>query len=469
MFLPVRYEANALVKVGRIQPVVIQNVSNGGIDEGASYDIYKKTQMQWVKSPFVLGCAVRKADMMKLPTMKEHQDDPVGFLESKITVDYPGDAELMRVSIKGTHRDDLATIVNSVVEAYMEEIVTGDKMSRLKQRDLLAQHYSKSKVEYRELASSYHELAKQLGANSSETAIMRKKLLMMQLESLIASRNALLTQIRDYDFKIEVLKQTGSKPNEPAAGQNSNGPATAAIPAVNSDAGKMAKIEPVSDPAVADLNLRIGNLKLMIKEQQAMRLPSTPADHFSVRRLLGQLAELEEKIELRKSELQAATVKAAAGKADEKRPAADTTEVEAMLPLMETELKELEKNLAAASQQIETQMQGGDRSKSLILVAGTGEHEVPLAALDVEGKARWSLKLSAAVANLAARADKPWLALALRDGNVRVVDLAAGKELAHVGRQGETADVAWLPLAEGKSLLVIASDSGLDAYRLSGD
>ena len=181
------------------------------------------------------------------------------------------------------------------------------------------------------------------------------------------------------------------------------------------------------------------------------------------------MAELEEKIEQRKSELQAASVAAAGGKADEKRPAADTTEVEAMLPLMETELKELEKNLATASRQIEIQMQGGDRAKSLILVAGTGEHEVPLAALDVEGKVRWSLKLSAPVANLASRADKPWLALALRDGNVRVVDLAAGKELAHVGRQGETADVAWLPLGEGKSLLVIASDSGLEAYRISGD
>ena len=54
MFLPVRYEASALVKVGRTQPVVIQNVSNGGVDEGASYDVFKKTQMQWVKSPFVL-------------------------------------------------------------------------------------------------------------------------------------------------------------------------------------------------------------------------------------------------------------------------------------------------------------------------------------------------------------------------------------------------------------------------------
>ena len=121
----------------------------------------------------------------KLPTMREHKEDPVGYLENKLSVDYPGDAELMRVSIKGTRRDDLAKIVNSVVEAYMEEIVTSDKMARLKQRDLLNEHYSKSKVEYRDLADKYHELAKQLGANSSQTAQMRKKLLTMKLESLV--------------------------------------------------------------------------------------------------------------------------------------------------------------------------------------------------------------------------------------------------------------------------------------------
>ena len=421
---------------------MIENVATGGVDDAATYDVFKKTQMQWVKSPFVLGRAARKPEMVKLTTMREHKDDPVGYLESKITVDYPGDAELMRVAIKGTHRDDLATIVNSVVEAYMEEIVAGDKMARLKQRDLLNEHYSKNKVQYRDKAASYHELAKQLGANSSETAQMRKKLLMMKLESLIASRNALKNQIRDYDFKIEVLKQDGAKPTEPAAappeaqseaGRQERGLASTAAPASDSNAERIAKDELPSDAGIAELNRRIADLKLMIKEQQ---YAVTPAVHFSVRGLLRQLADLEEKIEQRKSELQAAMVAAAGGKADPKQPAADTTEVDAMLPLLETELKELEKSLATANQQIELQMQGADRSKSSILVAGTGEHEVPLAGLDAKGKARWSLKLSAPVANLATRADKPWLALALRDGNVRVVDLAAGNELGMSAGRG---------------------------------
>ncbi len=84
-------------------------------------------------------------------TIQEHKnkDDPDGYLESKLLVDYPGDAELMRVSIKGTYRDDLPVIVNAIVDSYMDEIVNGDQVARLKQRDLLDQHYHKNQEEYR--------------------------------------------------------------------------------------------------------------------------------------------------------------------------------------------------------------------------------------------------------------------------------------------------------------------------------
>ena len=115
VLMPVHYEAQSLIKLQKVQPVLIQNVSNGGVDEGAAYDVYKKTQMQLLKSNFVLSRAARRSEMVALKTMQEHTDDPVGYLESNLVVDYPGDAELMRVAIRGRHRDDLAIIVNAIV------------------------------------------------------------------------------------------------------------------------------------------------------------------------------------------------------------------------------------------------------------------------------------------------------------------------------------------------------------------
>ena len=184
LLVPIRFEAQALIKVSKVLPVVLQNVQNGGKDEGEAYDIYKKTQLQLLKSNFVLSRAARKPEMVDLATMKEHKDDPVGFLESKLIVDYPGDAELMRVAIKGTRRDDLPIIVNSIVDSYMDEIVSGDKVARLKQKDLLTQNYSKNQEAFRQKSDKFKKFAREVGASSSEAAQMRKRLADTQIANL---------------------------------------------------------------------------------------------------------------------------------------------------------------------------------------------------------------------------------------------------------------------------------------------
>jgi len=217
VLVPVHYEAQSLIKVHRIQPVVLQNVTNGGIDEVAAYDIFKKTQMQLLKSNFVLARAARRSEMVALKTMQEHKEDPVDFLESNLIVDYPGDAELMRVAIKGTHRDDLATIVNAVVQSYMDEVVNADQVVRLKQRDLLNQHYSKNQEEFRNKSEKYHALINQLGFSNSESARLRRKIAEQRLELLVESANALEQRIREQELQILLLKERKAKEGDGAS------------------------------------------------------------------------------------------------------------------------------------------------------------------------------------------------------------------------------------------------------------
>ena len=211
VLVPVHYEAQALIKVSKVLPVVIQNVVNGGRYEDEDYGVYKKTQLQLLKSKFVLSRAARKSEMVSLPTMQEHKADPVGFLESHLIVDYPGDAELLRVAIKGTRRDDLPVIVNSVVDSYMEEIVSGDKVARLKQKDLLAQNYSKNQEAFRTKSDKFNKLAREVGASSSEGARIRKKIAEQRLEASVASADALKQRIRDVELQILLLKESKPK------------------------------------------------------------------------------------------------------------------------------------------------------------------------------------------------------------------------------------------------------------------
>jgi hypothetical protein len=223
VLVPVHYEAVSLIKVQRIQPVVIQNARNGGADEGAAYDIYKKTQLQLLKSNFVLARAARRSEVVALQTMQEHKADPVGFLERNLIVDYPGDAELMRVAFRGTHRDDLPIIVNAIADSYMNEIVNGDQIARLKQRDLLDQHYHKNQEEFRNRSEKFKMLSRQIGASSSEGAQMRKKLAEQLLETLVQSRINLEQQFRDVDIRIAVLKERAAK--------QADGPPATPVPA----------------------------------------------------------------------------------------------------------------------------------------------------------------------------------------------------------------------------------------------
>ena len=216
VLVPIHYEAQSLIKVQKIRPALIQNVQNGGQDDEESYDLLKKTQLQLLKSNFVLSRAARRSEVLALPTMQEHKNDPVGFLESKLIVDYPGDAELMRVAMKGTHRDDLPVIVNAVVQSYMDEIVNGDKISRLKQRDLLTQHYSKNQEEFRNRSEKFHALARRLGISNSESARMRKKIAEQRLESMVESANALAQRIRDQELEIMLLKERKAKAGDGA-------------------------------------------------------------------------------------------------------------------------------------------------------------------------------------------------------------------------------------------------------------
>ena len=195
----------------------MQNVRNGGQDEGAAYDIYKKTQLQLLKSNFVLSRAARKPEMAGLETMQEHKEDPVGFLESKLVVDYPGDAELMRVAIKGTHREELPIIVNSIVESYMDEIVNGDKVARLKQRDLLyaALLQEPGGVSHTSPTSSKCFGQTDGGQQFGSGADAQKNGRSSDWNRWSSSRNELMQRIRDQKLQMSLL-EGAARPREPS-------------------------------------------------------------------------------------------------------------------------------------------------------------------------------------------------------------------------------------------------------------
>ncbi len=102
-FIPVKYEAFALLKVSGKPPSVLQD-SAAAVDEFA---VFKRTQVQLLLSNVVLQGTLRDTAINRLTTIKQQSDDTISWLKDQLIVDYPNDAEIMRIAMKGERKDVL--------------------------------------------------------------------------------------------------------------------------------------------------------------------------------------------------------------------------------------------------------------------------------------------------------------------------------------------------------------------------
>lgn len=209
-FIPVRYEAFALLKVSGKPPAVLRE-SAGAVDEFA---VFKRTQVQLLLSNVVIQGTLRDATINRLSTIKEHSDDPISWLKDQLIVDYPDDAEIMRVAMKGGRKDDLLKIVNKVVSVYMEEIVAREKELRLAHESKLAQSYASMQADLQKQLDALHTLEALHKTSGSEAAKMAKDMAVQELNAYIARRTRIFTELQDNEKALVLAKARRDSPEE---------------------------------------------------------------------------------------------------------------------------------------------------------------------------------------------------------------------------------------------------------------
>jgi hypothetical protein len=153
--LPVQYEAFALVNVRRNEPTVLSKAGTSNEE----FDVYKRTQVQLMLSTNVLNGVLRNSDINQLSIVQEHMHDPVDWLKEQLKIDYPDDAEVMRVAMKGADASDLVKIVDKVVHVYMKEIVEAAKLRRVAAEAKLRDAFDKETAEYTKKLRELNQLA----------------------------------------------------------------------------------------------------------------------------------------------------------------------------------------------------------------------------------------------------------------------------------------------------------------------
>ena len=200
VFLPKGFESVAWLRVRDKSGMF----GVGGGRDNAEYEAYRKTQVQLIKSPFVLTSALRRPGISSLSTLSA-SDDPVGYLMRNIQVSAPMESEVVQVRMRGEDAKEVTQIVNAVAQAYLSDVVNKEKSERLNRRDTLERKYKENMAEVRSSLDTYNNLAKSLGTADTAEVATQRSLLLDHLGTLRAQLNQTQRDLTLIDAELAIM------------------------------------------------------------------------------------------------------------------------------------------------------------------------------------------------------------------------------------------------------------------------
>lgn len=201
---PESSSAVALFRVSSEEPVV---AFPGASNETRRFEILQKTQLALLKSFFVLQAAVREPSIANLGALAG-EDDPIQWLDQRISVNFPQESEILSISISGDeHKDDLRLIVDAVAKAYEEQVVFADRRRKLSTQDVLRKSFSKLNDEIRRKMEDFQELAKDLGSSNLDSADAETRLLLAEINRQIVEFSSLRTSAMELQTEYEIISR----------------------------------------------------------------------------------------------------------------------------------------------------------------------------------------------------------------------------------------------------------------------
>ena len=175
-----KYTATAYLQVERHVPHILPQSAEK--DDPGEFEYFRATQMQLVKSQFVIIAALRDPKVQKQPSIQREEDrhHAVAWLEKEIHVKCPDpQAGVLTVSLTSSDPQEAAVLVNAVVAAYMNEFVNGDRLARRERLWRLQQITAEKENEVRIKREQLRRELENIGvAGDDQTAAARVQLAM---------------------------------------------------------------------------------------------------------------------------------------------------------------------------------------------------------------------------------------------------------------------------------------------------
>jgi hypothetical protein len=144
------------------------------------YEVYRRTQVALLSSPFVINGALRDPAIANLPVIKE-QTDPVEWLEAQIKPIYKAKSEILKVTCPEIPRDQAAQIIN-----YQTEVMQGERNDKFARLEMLDSTQSEHMKTIRELNDEIHQLQVELGVASTASNELKETLKQAEVKAIHA-------------------------------------------------------------------------------------------------------------------------------------------------------------------------------------------------------------------------------------------------------------------------------------------
>jgi uncharacterized protein involved in exopolysaccharide biosynthesis len=139
---PRKYVLTSLFQVSAVRPSIFGNAESAFNER--EFDLLRRTQLELIKSDFVLQAALRDPKVAALPIIQS-QIDPISWLRNHLEIDSPGGSEVLAIRMHCPKEavDDYRAILDSVASAYQKEVVFSEAQRRLVNRDALVKTLSR--------------------------------------------------------------------------------------------------------------------------------------------------------------------------------------------------------------------------------------------------------------------------------------------------------------------------------------
>ena len=142
---PARYTATARLHVASVAPMFMYKTR----EAAPEYATFRQTQLALLKSQQVIDTALSQDEVKSLHAVRT-KADPTEWLQEQLTIGFSIGSEVLEIAMSGDDPKTVATLVNAVTAAYLQEVVNVDHEDRLKRLEGLKEIWKKFETNLRQ-------------------------------------------------------------------------------------------------------------------------------------------------------------------------------------------------------------------------------------------------------------------------------------------------------------------------------